>query len=39
MPSSGMLPVVGGTGAYAGVRGTATDQLGRHGGPITIRVR
>ena len=29
---SGMLPVVGGTGAYAGVCGTATDQLGLHGG-------
>ena len=36
---TGTLPVVGGTGAFAGARGTATDQLGRHGGPITIRVR
>jgi hypothetical protein len=33
------LPVVGGTGAFEGARGTARSTRGRRGGVITIRLR
>jgi hypothetical protein len=36
---AGSLPVVGGTGAYAGAHGTATTTEGRQGGSSTIHLR
>jgi hypothetical protein len=38
-PSTHVLPVVGGTGAYAGARGSVRAVVGRRGGSTTITLR